>query len=51
MPNDVKTNPIKIYEWSENNSNKSVDTEDFNIREKVKRAGGLENMKPEDKIT
>lgn len=51
MPSDVKTNPIKIYEWSENNSKKSVDTEDFNIREKVKRAGGLENMKPEDKIT
>lgn len=50
MPDDIKTNPVKIYEWSENNK-KSLDTEDFNIREKVKMAGGLENMKPEDKIT
>lgn len=51
MPDDVKLNPIKIYEWSEKNTNKSSDADDFNIREKVKMAGGLENMKPEDKIT
>jgi hypothetical protein len=51
MPNEIKLNPIKIYEWSEDGKNRSQDDEDFNIREKVKRAGGLENMKPEDKIT
>lgn len=52
MPSDIKNNPIKIFEWSENDTkSKSLDSEDFNIREKVKRAGGLENMKPEDKIT
>jgi len=52
MPNDIKDNPIKIFEWSEGEKkSKSLDDEDFNIREKVKRAGGLENIKPEDKIT
>ena len=52
MPNDIKDNPIKIFEWSEDGKkSKSLDDEDFNIREKVKRAGGLENIKPEDKIT
>jgi hypothetical protein len=52
MPNEIKDNPIKVFEWTENDKkSKSQDDEDFNIREKVKRAGGLENMKPEDKIT
>lgn len=52
MPNEIKDNPIKIFEWSEDNKNsKSLDDNDFNIRDKVKKAGGLENMKPEDKIT
>lgn len=52
MPNDIKDNPIKIFEWSDDGKkSKSLDDEDFNIREKVKRAGGLENIKPEDKIT
>lgn len=50
MPNSIKNNPIKIYEWNENYS-KSVDDEDFNIREKVNKAGGTEKMRPEDKIT
>lgn len=52
MPNEIKDNPIKIFEWTEGDKNsKSLDDNDFNIREKVKKAGGLENMKPEDKIT
>ena len=52
MPNEIKDNPIKVFEWTENDKkSKSQDDDDFNIREKVKRAGGLENMKPEDKIT
>jgi hypothetical protein len=52
MPDSIRNNPIKIYEWSEGSSkSKSVDDSDFNIREKVKKSGGLEKMKPEDKLT
>lgn len=51
MPDAIKNNPIKIYEWTENSPSKSNDDSDFKIRDTVKRAGGLENMKPEDKIT
>jgi hypothetical protein len=52
MPDEIKNDAIKIYNWSESGEkSKSNDSEDFNIREKVKRSGGLEKMKPEDKLT
>lgn len=50
LPEHVQGNPVSIYKW--NGSNEPTDDEeDFSVRKKVEKHGGLENMKPEDKIT
>jgi len=49
IPEAVINNPVKLFEYDPNKKNKEV--EKFSIRDVVEKAGGLENMKPEDKLT
>lgn len=56
IPNHIKEDPIKLYHYKppdEDNKKKRKheDSEELNIRKEVEKYKGIENMKPEDKLT
>lgn len=49
IPPAVKKNPHKLYVYEKDNKN--ANAKEYNIRETVKQKGGIDAMRPEDKLT
>ena len=49
VPDNIKNDPIAIYNFKEKDQSENQ-KEDFNARKFVESKGGLEKMKPEDKL-
>lgn len=50
IPEVVKNDPIKLYSFEEKDANKKEEVE-TNVRKLMEEKGGVENLKPEDKLT